>query len=84
MDKNKMGRWFWVETVLACASGFLGLLTLVWRDWIETVFNVDPDHGSGWAEWVAVAVLLVIAAVVGSLARTEWRKRHTTPAVEMN
>ena len=39
-------RWrFWVELAVAVVSVFLVLLTLVWRDWIEEVFGVDPDHG---------------------------------------
>src|SRR3954452_1069533 len=27
-------------------AGVLGLLTLVWRDWLEAVFGWDPDHDS--------------------------------------
>jgi hypothetical protein len=40
-----MRRAFVVETAAAVAGAFLALLTLVEREWIETVFHVDPDGG---------------------------------------
>ncbi len=68
-------RWrFWLEVSLASASALLGLLTIVWSDWIEGVFGVDPDHGNGAAEWIAVVVLLALAVVCGRSARAEWRR----------
>ena len=66
---------FWVEAALGCLSGFLGLLTLVWRDWIEGVFGWDPDKHSGSVEWLVVVVLLALAVVLGGLARREARRR---------
>jgi hypothetical protein len=65
---------FWIELAVAAVSGLLGLLTLAWRDWIEVVFRVDPDHHNGSAEWLAVFVLLAISVLVGLRARTEWRR----------
>jgi hypothetical protein len=50
---------FWIETILACLSGGLLALTLVWHDWIELLFGVEPDGGDGSFEWVLVVVLLV-------------------------
>jgi len=52
----------------------LGVVTLFWRDWIEAVFGVDPDHGNGSAEWLAVAGLFVLAGMLGVSARFEWRR----------
>jgi hypothetical protein len=44
------------------------------REWIEVVFRVDPDHGSGSLEWLIVAVLAVATAVFASLACAQWRR----------
>jgi hypothetical protein len=76
MSRRGLGVAFWVKAVLSGFGTFLGLLTIVWHDWIESVFGVDPDHGNGSAEWVAVVVLLVIGAGTGALARREWRRAH--------
>jgi DMSO/TMAO reductase YedYZ heme-binding membrane subunit len=65
---------FWIESVLASASGFLFLLTLAWRDWIEGVFGWDPDHHNGSFEWVLVAALLLCTLAFSVLARTQWRR----------
>jgi hypothetical protein len=72
---------FWIELALATVSGLLGLLTLVWRDWIEGVFGWDPDHHNGSLEWLLVAVLLLAALALGALARRGWRRRRTVPAL---
>lgn len=80
MSRDGLGFAFWVEAVLSGLGTFLGLLTIVWHDWIEGVFGVDPDHGNGSAEWIAVVVLLVIGAGAGALARREWRRVHALPA----
>jgi hypothetical protein len=62
-----MTRW---RVELAFAIGFvvLTVLTAVVPDWIELVFKVDPDAGSGSLEWslvVAFAVLAVLSAILG-------------------
>jgi hypothetical protein len=80
MRRRGLGAAFWAEAVLSGVGTFLGLLTIVWHDWIERVFGVDPDHGNGSAEWTAVAMLLVIAVVAGALARRGWRRAHAVPA----
>ena len=70
---NGLRRRFWVEAAGGGLTGFLFLLTLLWRDWIEAVFGVDPDHGNGSAEWIAVVVLGVLTIALSILARLEWR-----------
>jgi hypothetical protein len=52
----------------------LAVLTLVWRDWIEEVFGVDPDNHSGALEWFIVVGLLVVAAALAVTAHWEWRR----------
>ena len=45
---------FWIESFAGSFTGFLAILTLVWRDWIEGVFGYDPDHHNGSFEWELV------------------------------
>jgi len=68
-----MRRRFWAEAGLAGLSAFLGVLTLVWRDWIEGVTGWDPDRHNGSLEWLIVVALLALALFLGGLARREAR-----------
>ena len=69
-----LGPAFWAQSVMGSFTGFLTILTLVWRDWIEGVFGLDPDHHSGSLEWKLVAVGAVITVVFAALARRTWRR----------
>ncbi|MFY9887221.1 MAG: hypothetical protein WAK71_02840 [Streptosporangiaceae bacterium] len=71
--QRKLRVRFWIEALLGAFTGFLLVLTLVWRDWIEGVFGVDPDHGNGSLEWLICAVCLVATAVFFLAARRDWR-----------
>src|SRR5690349_16691908 len=75
------GGAFYIELLLSVLALVLALVTLVWSDWIEVVFRVDPDAGNGSLEKAIVAGLVVAAIVCGWLARTEWRRVHA-PAAE--
>jgi hypothetical protein len=75
IDRKKR---FWIEAILAGASGVFFLLTVLWDDWIEVVFGVDPDHGDGGAEWAIAIGAAVLAIVFGLAARIDWRKLHPT------
>lgn len=66
---------FWVEVALAVVAGGLGVLTLVTREWIELLFGVDPDKGSGALEWAIVIALFVASAALALIAVWD-RKRH--------
>jgi hypothetical protein len=79
MGRRGLGVAFWVEAVVSGFGIFLGLLTLVWHDWIEGIFGVDPDHGNGSAEWIAVVVLLAVGAAAGMFARRRWLRAHALP-----
>lgn len=70
--KAKLTMRFWLEAGFAGLSGFLLVLTLMWRDWIEAVFGLDPDGGSGSTEWAIVATLLAATLVATLVARAEW------------
>lgn len=73
MRKALRGR-FWLETGMAIMTTILLVITLVWQSWIEIIFNVDPDQGSGLLEWLIVGALLVMTIALFVLARYEWRK----------
>ena len=68
---------FWVEAGLGLASTVFALLTLAWKDWVEIVFKVDPDHHSGSLEWIIVAVAVAVTVITFAAARIEWRKAAT-------
>jgi hypothetical protein len=68
------------ETVLACGAVAFAVVTVVWRDWIEIVFNVDPDKHSGSLEWLIVVAFLAIAMMCGVAARSQWRRLHASKA----
>ena len=56
--------------MLAVVSAALGLLTLLWRDWLE-VTGWNPDRlQEGAVEWMIAALFLLVALVSGALART--------------
>lgn len=54
--------------------GVLLVLTLISREWIEVVFDVDPDHGDGSQERLIVAISGMLAVVFAFGARYEWRR----------
>jgi hypothetical protein len=73
---------FWIESALASLAVALAAVTLVWRDWIEWVFGVDPDQHSGYAEWLLVGALLTVAVALALLAGRElraWRVGRSAP-----
>jgi hypothetical protein len=57
---------------LACAfiSAILAVLTIAVHDWIEVVFGVNPDGGSGLGE---VAIVVALFAVSAALAADVFR-----------
>ena len=65
---------FWVELVFAATSLVIAGLTIMWPDWIELVFKVDPDGGNGSLEWTVVVVAAMLSLVAGLLARSDWKK----------
>jgi hypothetical protein len=75
----RMKRRFKVETGLACLSLLLLAATLVWREWIEFVFRVDPDHGNGLLEWVIVGVCAAATVVFSTRAHAQWKRIHLQP-----
>jgi hypothetical protein len=78
---RQAGAGFWVRLVLAASSAALLVITVAWPDWIELVFRVDPDHGSGWLEWAIVMVAFALTVTFSVGARHEWRRTIRTATV---
>jgi hypothetical protein len=72
--RNRLRRRFWLETSLALVSSSVFILTVVHRDWIESVFGIDPDQGNGTLEWLIVGTVLVVSLALFTLASHEWRR----------
>lgn len=69
---------FWVELVCGLLGVVLFVATLVTREWIELIFGVDPDDGSGALEFAIALGLLAVSIVSGLLAAREWRRAQPT------
>jgi hypothetical protein len=67
----RVRRRFWIEVGAAALSTLLVGVTVVWPDWLEIGFGLDPDGGSGAVEWLIVGVVAVLALGCSVLARSE-------------
>ena len=63
------------EAAVAVLAGALAILTLVWRDWIESLSGWDSDHHNGSVEWLVAAVLLAVALAMATVSRRHWKLR---------
>jgi hypothetical protein len=72
--RNALRLRFWLESGMAIVTSMLFIITLVQRDWIETIFDIDPDSGSGALEWLIVGSLLAVTITLFTLASYEWRR----------
>jgi hypothetical protein len=71
-----------IETTLAVVTGVLAVVTLIWPTWIETLFGVDPDAGSGATERWIVLLLAGVSIASGLLARHDFRVARRRPLGE--
>jgi hypothetical protein len=65
---------FWIEWPLALIGLVLAVLTMLIPDWFERLFEASPDNGSGEFEWLISLGFLLLAVVMGVLARREWHR----------
>jgi hypothetical protein len=70
----KLRHRFWLESILGLITGIMAVVTVFWHDWIEVIFRIDPDKGSGSGERLVVLLLLLVTAVLAVAARLEWRR----------
>jgi len=66
-----------LEAGLAAVSALLFVATLFWREWIEILFGVDPDHGDGSLESLIMALTAASAIIASLAARADWRRLGT-------
>jgi hypothetical protein len=78
MNRSVRGR-FWLEAALASVTACLMLLTLIVPDWLEEIFGLDPDGGTGTVE-IGIVVALVIATALLTVAAHRERRRTLEPA----
>jgi hypothetical protein len=69
---------FWVESLLAAATGLLAVLTVLVPDWLEVAFGIDPDAGDGSVERLIVLGLALVTVTLFAVAGIEWRRAATT------
>lgn len=62
-----------IEFLLAGVFVILAVLTAFVPTWIEEVFKVDPDAGSGALEWAIVGLFGVLAIVSALFGRHHYR-----------
>jgi hypothetical protein len=69
---------FWLEVLVVIASLTLWVATLIWPDWIELVFKVDPDEGNGALERALTILLPAVGFAVSFVTAREWRRDRAT------
>jgi hypothetical protein len=72
--KRSVSPIFWVELGLSALSALSLALTLIWPQWIEMLFGVDPDGGDGSDEMGFTLGLAIATVTLLALARREWRR----------
>jgi hypothetical protein len=68
----------WFATTLSLASVALLVLTAVVPNWIEVLFGVSPDSGSGSLELLVTLGLAGLAVSSAAAAVLEWRRLRAT------
>lgn len=64
-------RWS-VEAVTAALFAVITVVTVLWPDWIEGLTTLEPDAGSGSAEWGLVLASGAVAVIAATLARRDY------------
>jgi len=70
-------RRMYAELTAAAALVAISVLTVVWPEWIERIFGLDPDAGSGAAEAVTVIASALAAGALWGHRRRALRRSAT-------
>ncbi|MGV8966385.1 MAG: hypothetical protein ACOH2F_08905 [Cellulomonas sp.] len=57
-----------IEAGLSLLAAGLAAITMLWPAWLEAILPIDPDGGSGEAEWLIVMALALVAVASALLA----------------
>jgi hypothetical protein len=77
---SQLQKRFWTEAAVGILSTALLVATLIWPDWLELVFHVDPDGGNGIAELAFVLLFALVALAAFAFARVHWCRAHLLEA----
>ena len=61
------------EIVVAALAAVAGVATAIYPAWFEALFDESPDAGSGAVEWMIAIALMLVAVIMGMLARRDLR-----------
>jgi hypothetical protein len=75
VDRTTLRARFWLEAALSVSTAVLTVMTLISREWVEIIFGIDPDHGSGALEWAIVIGLALTTVLLSLLARGNGGRR---------
>ena len=68
----------WIETALGVLTAIAFIVTLFVPDWIERIFEFEPDGGDGSTEWgLAVFLACVTLALFFDAHRVRARSAQT-------
>ncbi len=72
------------EFALAIASAALFLGVVLRPDWIEILFGMDPDAGTGMLEWAIAGIPFALALLSGVLAVGDRRRVRDVSGLQGN
>jgi hypothetical protein len=70
---RNLALWARLELITAGIASGLAVITIFSQEWIEAIFAVDPDGGSGVLEWRIVFGLALFAIAASTLGVRTWR-----------
>ena len=61
-----------LEAAAALLLAVSTIVTIIWPDWIERLTGLEPDHGSGSAEWGLVALFGALSVIAAGFSRRDY------------
>lgn len=70
----KLRKRFWIESIFALFSIISLLFTITQKDWVEIIFDIDPDQFNGSFEWLITITLIICTLILAASALYEIRR----------